>query len=196
VNRPALLSWVLLAALAAGCVNAGELAEDVGRQPTCESKPGTVRRGVLIMAQSVPSAGWLPCIRTVPPGWSFDEIHPRDGEVRMLFSSDRDGVHALTVLLRSTCDLTGATEVPSEQPEMRRFERVTRVSSGYGGERHYTFAGGCVTYRFDLRGSTRAEPVAAVSESLAFLSRQKLDEMVRQVSGGRLRLEPTAEPQP
>jgi len=29
-----------------------------------------------------------------------------------------------------------------------------------------------------------------VSESLAFLSRQKLDEMVRQVSGGRLRLDP------
>jgi hypothetical protein len=110
--------------------------------------------------------------------------------VTMLFSSDRDGMHALTVLLRPSCDVTGATEVPSELPEMRRFERVTRVSSGYGGERHYIFDGGCVTYRFDLRGSTRAEPVAAVSESLAFLSRQKLDEMVRQVSGGRLRLGP------
>ena len=48
-----------------------------------------------------------------------------------------------------------------------------------------------MTYRFDLRGSTRAEPVAAVSESLAFLSRQKLDEMVRQVSDGRLRLDPS-----
>ena len=67
---------------------------------------------------------------------------------------------------------------------------LERVSAGYGGERYYTFDGGCVTYRFDLRGSTRAEPVAAVSESLAFLSRQKLDEMVRQVSGGRLRLDP------
>jgi hypothetical protein len=74
---------------------------------------------------------------------------------------------------------------------MRRFERVTKVSDGYGGERHYTFDGGCATYRFDLRGSTRAEPVAAVSESLAFLSRQKLDEMVRQVSGNRLRLDPS-----
>ena len=72
---------------------------------------------------------------------------------------------------------------------MRRFERVTKVSDGYRGERHYTFAGGCVTYRFDLRGSTRAEPVATISESLAFLSRQKLDEMVRHVSGDRLRLD-------
>jgi hypothetical protein len=184
------MSLLLLAALAGGCVNTGEIAEDVGRLPSCTSKPGTVRRGVLIMAQAVPSAQWLPCIRAVPPGWSFDEIRPRDGEVTMLFSSDRDGMHALTVLLRPSCDVTGATEVPSELPEMRRFERVTRVSAGYGGERHYTFDGGCVTYRFNLRGSTRAEPVAAVSESLAFLSRRKLDEMVRQVSGGRLRLDP------
>jgi len=189
VRRPALMSLLLLAALAAGCVSTGELSEDVGRLPNCTSQPGTVRRGVLIMAQAVPSAQWLPCIRTVPPGWSFDEIRPRDGEATMLFSSDRDGMHALTVLLRPSCDLTGATEVPSEQPEMRRFERVTRVSDGYRGERHYTFAGGCVTYRFDLRGSTRAEPVATISESLAFLSREKLDEMVRQVSGDRLRLD-------
>jgi hypothetical protein len=191
VKRPALMSWLLLAVLAGGCVNSGELAEDVGRLPSCTSQPGTVRRGVLIMAQAVPSAQWLPCIRTVPAGWSFDEVRPRDGEVTMLFNSDRDGMHALTVLLRPSCDLTGATEVPSEHPEMRRFERVTRVSDGYGGERHYTFDGGCVTYEFDLRGSTRAEPVAAVSESLAFLSRQKLDEMVRQVSGDRLHLDPS-----
>jgi hypothetical protein len=196
VRRPALLCWLLLAGLAGGCVSSGQLAEDVGRLPTCVSKAGTVRRGVLIMAQSVPSAQWLPCLRTVPAGWSFDEIRPRDGQVSMLFNSDRDGHHALTVLLRPSCELTGATEVPSEHPEMRRYERVTRVSSGYGGERHYTFSGGCVTYRFDLRGGTRAEPVAAVSESLAFLSRQKLDDMVRQVSGGRLRLDPSGGPQP
>ena len=189
MRRPALLSLLLLAALAGGCVSTGALAEDVGRLPSCTSQPGTVRRGVLIMAQAVPSAQWLPCIRTVPPGWSFDEIRPRNGEVTMLFSSDRDGMHALTVLLRPSCDLTGASEVPSEHPEMRRFERVTRVSDGYGGERHYVFDGGCVTYRFDLRGSTRAEPVATISESLAFLSRQKLDEMVRQVSRDRLRLD-------
>ena len=69
VRRPALLlSWLLLAALAAGCVNSGALAEDVGRLPTAPAQPGTVRRGVLVMAQAVPSAQWLPCIRTVPAG--------------------------------------------------------------------------------------------------------------------------------
>jgi hypothetical protein len=185
------LAGLLLAGLATGCVDGGEVATDIGRQPTCASGPGTVQRGLLIMAQAVPGAEWLPCIRTVPQGWTFDEIRPRDGEVRMLFDSDRDGRTALTVVLRATCDLTGATEVPAEHPEMRRWERVTRVSRGYGGERHYTFPGGCITYRFDLRGGTRAEPVAAVSEALGFLRRQDLDDEVRRISGGRLRLDPT-----
>lgn len=190
MRRPVLL---LLAGLAAsGCVNTGPV--DVGQQPTCTSPAGTVRRGLLIMAQAVPGAQWLPCIRTVPPGWSYAEIRPRDGEAELFFNSDRDGVHALTVRLRPSCDLAGATEVPSEQPEMRRYERVTRVSTGYGGERHYVFAGGCVTLRFDLHGSTRAEPVAAAAESIAFLSRRNLDEMVRQVSDDRLRLDAGGSP--
>ncbi len=114
---------------------------------------------------------------------------PEDGQTRIGFSSDRDGAHALTVYLRPSCDLTGATEVPSERPEMRRYERVTRISNGYGGERHYTFTGGCVTYRFDLQGDTRAEPVAAISESLGFLSRASLARQVHDSSDGRLELD-------
>lgn len=194
MTRRRLLLWLLLAGLAAACVNTSAVAEDVGRQPNCVSPPGTVRRGVLVMAQAVPSAGWLPCIRTLPPGWTFDQLRPRDGEATMVFNSDRDGQSALTVLVRPSCDVSGATEVPSEYPEMRRYERVTRVSRGYGGERHYTFLGGCVTYRFDLQGSTRAESVAAISESLGFLARRNLDAMLRQVSDGRLRLDPTDGP--
>ena len=51
-----------------------------------------------------------------------------------------------------------------------------------------------MTYRFDLQGSTRAESVAAISESLGFLARRNLDAMLRQVSDGRLRLDPTDGP--
>ena len=182
------------AGLAGGCVDGSAVAVEVGRRPDCTGPPGTVQRGLLIMAQAVPGAQWLPCIRTVPLGWTFDEIRPRDGGAEIFFNSDRDGHHALVVLLRPSCDVTGATEVPAELPGIRRFERVTRVSSGYGGERHHTFPGGCVTYRFDLRGETRAGPVAAVSEALGFLGRRDLDEQVREVSDGRLRLDPDGGP--
>ncbi len=143
----------------------------------------------MLFAQSVPTAAWLPCVRQVPVGWTFSGLGARDGETIITFNSDREGVHALTIFLRPSCDISGATEVPSEQPEMRRYERVTRVSAGYGGERYYTFSGGCVTYRFDLHGSTRAEAVAAVSESLGFVSRDSVARQVREASDGRLELD-------
>ena len=59
---------------------------------------------------------WLPCVREVPVGWTFISFEPEDGRTRIGFGSDRDGDSALTVYLRPTCDLSGAAEVPSEQP--------------------------------------------------------------------------------
>ena len=130
---------------------------------------------------------------TVPQplgGSSRPDALPEDGRTAIGFSSDRDGSSTLTVYLRRSFDLSGATEVPSEQPEMRRWERVTRVSHGYGGDRHYTFAGGCITYRLDLRGSIRAEPVAAISEALGFLRRSSVAaQQVHDSSDGRLELD-------
>jgi hypothetical protein len=186
-----LLVTLPVAALLAGCSGSAEVAvtSSVGGLPQCTPRAGTVSAGVLIMAQSVPTAGWLPCVRTIPVGWSFNEIDPQDGTTTFWLNSDRDGAKALAVLLRPTCDIGGGTEVPSEQPGMRRYERVTRVSQGYGGERHYVFAGGCVTYQFDLQGKTRAEPVAALSEALSFVSRADLARLVHDTSGGRLRLD-------
>jgi hypothetical protein len=137
----------------------------------------------------VPSAEWLPCVRQVPVGWSFVGFDARDGQTSIRLGSDREGMTALTVLVRPSCDLTGAAEVPSEWPELRRYERVTRVSSGYGGERHYTFPGGCVTYRFDLRGNTRAEAVAVVTDALGFVSRENVARQLEAASKGRLHLD-------
>jgi hypothetical protein len=173
--------------LLSGCTEE-EASTTVQGFPACSSEPGTVSRGMLIMSQSVPDASWLPCVRSLPVGWIFDKLEPRDGEATFWLHSDRDGNRALGVLLRSTCDTAGSTEVPSEQPGMRRFERVLRVSHGYGGERYYLFLGGCVTYRFNLNGTTRAEPVAAVSDALGFLSRADLATRLREASDGRLDL--------
>ncbi len=175
--------------LLTGCTVNGQVTSDVGGVPHCAPTAGSAGGGVVVMAQSVRGAQWLPCVRQVPVGWSFGAIIPKDGESSVRFDSDRDGRAALTVLLRPSCDVGGATEVPSEQPGMRRYERVSRVSSGYGGERYYTFAGGCVTYQFNLRGSTRADGVAAISEALGFVSRDSVARQVRGSSGGRLDLD-------
>jgi hypothetical protein len=178
----------LLLAAAAGCGSDVSVGEAAGL-PHCAPPGSSAEGGMVLMAQSVPSARWLPCVRQLPPGWGFASFLPKNGQTELGFDSDRDGAGALTIVLQPSCDVTGATQVPSEQPEMRRYERVTRVTSGFGGERYYVFTGGCVTYRFDLRGNTRAEPVAAVSEALGFLSRDAVARRVRDSSDGRLELD-------
>ncbi len=188
MSRRALLVLAVLAPALAGCVNAEVVGSATGL-PRCAAEADDLAGGMVLMAQSVPTASWLPCVRRVPVGWTFVGFDARDGETSIRFGSDREGMEALTVLVRPSCDLTGAAEVPSEWPELRRYERVTRVSSGYGGERHYTFPGGCVTYRFDLRGDSRAEAVAVVTDSLGFVTRDSVEQQVRDHSDGRLELD-------
>jgi hypothetical protein len=188
VRRRLALALLVLAA-ATGCATDAVVVGTAAGLPHCVLDTEVAEGGTVALAQSVPSAQWLPCVREVPVGWTFVSYLPEDGRTTIGFSSDRDGRSALTVYLRQSCDLSGATEVPSEQPEMRRWERVTRVSHGYGGDRHYTFAGGCITYRFDLKGSTRAEPVAAISEALGFLRRSSVAQQVHDSSDGRLELD-------
>jgi len=192
VSRPpaAVLALVLLATGAAGCFN-DEVVGSATGLPRCAPTTDDVPGGLVLMAQSVPTAQWLPCVRQVPVGWTFVGFDARDGQTSLRLGSDREGMTALAVLVRPSCDLTGAAEVPSEWPELRRYERVTRVSSGYGGERHYVFTGGCVTYRFDLHGDTRAEAVAVVTDALGFVSRESVARQVRQGSHGRLELDQT-----
>ena len=93
----------------------------------------------------------------------------------------------------ATADLLGRwqLQVVSDQPGTERYERVNRVTSGFGGERIYTFPGGCVVYTFDLRGQSHAEPVTEISNALGFVNRTDLATQVSEHSDGRLSLDPT-----
>jgi len=186
------ITGALVLAAATGCGTGVSIGEAPGL-PHCAPAGNEAEGGMVLIAQSVPSARWLPCVRQVPVGWGFASFVPRKGRTDMSFDSDRDGNGALEVVLQATCDVTGSSEVPSEHPEMRRYERVTRVTTGFGGERYYVFTGGCVTYRFNLRGTTRAEPVAVMSEALGFISRNTVARRVRETTDGRLELDVTRE---
>jgi hypothetical protein len=188
---PLLTAAVLLLA---GCGGGGEstvvTVGDAGNVPDCRS-PADPQ--LVLMAQAVPTASRLPCVHAIPAGWAFGRFVARDGQARFVLGSDRDGVEAVTVLLEPACDSAGSTPVRSEVAGATRSERVTRVTSGYGGQRYYRFAGGCVTYRFDLEGTTRAEPVAAASQALGFLPREEVARAIDEESDGRLRLDPEPE---
>ena len=191
VWRGAPAAWLAGALLTTGCSAYVQIStnDDLGI-PVCtvsklQSNP------TILMAQAVPSAQQIPCMRSVPVGWTFARLQARNGEARFILDNDREGVGALTVILAPTCPSAGATEVPSDQPGARRYERVTRVSPGYGGDRYYVSPGSCITYHFNLQGQSRAGPVAEISDALGVVPRSALARQVKVNSGGRLELDPT-----
>ena len=128
---------------------------------------------LILEAQAVPSAAYVPCIEDVPAGWRFAGEHIHNGRAEFWMDSDRAGFRALTVLLTSRCDTSKAVEVPPEpgEPSMRQFEEPTALPPTFSGNRYYVFPGGCVTYRFSFApGATFGEAVQ-VTEALSFAVR-------------------------
>ena len=131
---------------------------------------------LVLMAQSVPTAKRVPCIDNMPAGWSFETIDVRNGRSFFALDSDRAGDRALRVTLLPSCEVSGATEIVTDEPGTRRYERVESVLRQYRGVRIYLFDGGCVTYRFDFSRRGLAL-VNEVSLAIGFRSR---DEVARQ----------------
>jgi hypothetical protein len=151
---------------------------------------GTPSNGVVLMAQSVPSASWVPCLEGMPLGWHFSDMDVDGGSARFWLDSDRDGMRAIEIRLTRSCFTSGATEIPSDRPEMRRLERVSQVLPMYIGRRYYLFDGGCITVVFRLSGENRGEPLAVATQGLGAVPRDDLRAMVHEDSGGRLELDP------
>jgi hypothetical protein len=184
--------FIAMASVAVGgALSACSLQQNIEGIPECTGTPDVPNSALVLMAQSVPTAEKLPCVRSVPVGWTFDELDAHNGSAQFTFDSDREGVSAVVVSLRPACSVEGTSQVPSDQSGTERYERVDRVTSGFGGERIYTFPGGCVVYTFDLRGQSHAEPVTEISNALGFVNRTDLAKQVSEHSDGRLSLDPT-----
>jgi tRNA A-37 threonylcarbamoyl transferase component Bud32/membrane-associated phospholipid phosphatase len=145
---------------------------------------------LLLMAQSVPTASLVPCIEILPVGWTLGDVVVGDGRSRFTMTSDRGGV--LVVDLSVSCDLAGAVEQTSQQPEARRYLRVERNAAGVVMTRSYTFPGGCVTQRLAAPEASRQQLAGESSSALSFTTRDALAAALRRDSGGRLELDPAA----
>ena len=152
--------------------------------PTCVPKGADT---LALLAQSVPTATKVPCISSYPAGWHYASLSVRNGESRFTLDSDRAGISAVRVSLLPRCDLEGATEIASDEPDTRRYERIISVVDDFQAIRSYTFEGGCITYRFDFDRQGRAL-VNEVSVAIGFIDRSAVDALVRERSGGDLRL--------
>jgi hypothetical protein len=197
VRRGAVGTAFLAAAAAAltACSSDGPNSAITGA-PLCEEgHDSQAGNAVILMAQSVPSATWVPCIRTaLPLGWSFHHLEASNGEARFWLDSNRDGTRAVEVRLTESCTTAGATVIPSDREGMRRLELVERISPSYTGRRYYLFDGGCLTFTFSLDGDSPGEGLALASQVVGVVSRADLQEQVREESGGRLELDPEGTP--
>jgi tRNA A-37 threonylcarbamoyl transferase component Bud32 len=181
---PAVVGLTLL--LPIGAHNPGVHAPDCGTGHT-----------MILTAQAVPSAAFLPCISALPAGWTTAGAEIASGRASFALSSGSQagggGVHfelgqpgqlqAVTITLTAACDTSGAQQIPSGQPGMRRFERPLSLVPAYSGVRYYTFPGGCATYQFVLAPGASPALATTVDTAVAFMPRSALVGYVRRTEG-------------
>jgi tRNA A-37 threonylcarbamoyl transferase component Bud32 len=158
------LAALVMAAFGFAATQLIGLLSPVQELPIAASAECGTSSTVLVIAQAVPSAKWVPCVASLPSGWSFGEATVHNGRGRFSLDSDRAGSRAVVVTLTATCSA------------VRESENV-RVDR---------FPGGCVTVeeKFD-RGSARTLR-DELSRSLDYTARAGLVDHVEDEFGLKL----------
>jgi len=144
-----------------------------------------------LQAQAVPTASLVPCVELLP-GWRMLGANARNGWSGFTLDHDRAGSRAVVVRLTPACDPAGATQMPSQRPGVRHYERTERTTDRFAATWYDQFPGGCVTSR--LRSTTDIEGRFATQAPLVlgFTTRQALQQALEERSNGRLHLDPPA----
>jgi membrane-associated phospholipid phosphatase/tRNA A-37 threonylcarbamoyl transferase component Bud32 len=143
-----------------------------------------------LMAQAVPTAAAVPCVQLDPGGWSLNDVKAGSGFASIVFDIVQPYQKAaVTVDLLPSCDLAGATEVSSEQPQARRYIRIDRSATPNRVTRFYTFQGGCIAERF-VSELAPQRLAAEASSTFGFVTRSQLNRDLGRRSAGRLQLDP------
>ena len=113
-----------------------------------------------------------------------------DGRSVIPLNHDRAGTGVLVIRLTAGCDLRGATQVSSDQPQVRRYQRIQRQAPGFEATRFDLFPGGCVTAQAAVPAANRAEVTSQLATIIGYTTRHALQQALDQRSDGRLRLDP------
>jgi hypothetical protein len=143
-----------------------------------------------LMAQSVPSASLVPCVRSRLPGWTVADVSVNDGRSVVTLDHDRAGKGAVVVRLAAACDTTGAVETPSPAPGVQRHQLVESLAGEFSTAWYDRFPGGCVTYRLHSTDDLEGHFANEAPSLLGFTTRAALRQALGQRSDGRLQLDP------
>lgn len=159
------LAGILLAAALAGA----------GCSTSALTMPGcaSIERLGLI-AQSVPSAGYIPCLAELPPGWRSSDFRVEDGRTGVTLISDRAPANPVLIEFRSSCAAGAATPFAPRTPGGRSYLQLRSIDPRYAGTMFDVFPGGCVTYRFDFERGPHIALMADLQAAVGFLARRQL----------------------
>ena len=175
-RRVALTTGVaLLTLLGIGLVvgyvrSAGVVAIDTATSaPRCDED-----RHLALVAQSVASAAYVPCVTELRPGWTADTFEAQSGRTDFTLVSDRDEDHPVQVDFSPSCDVSHASPTTPRADGVRTYLEVTSISPRYAATLSDVFPGGCVTYRFDFERGPHIALVDDFENEVGLRSRQEL----------------------
>ena len=115
------LPAVIALSLTAGACNS-QLGQTI---PACD--PDQITNSIIITAQSVRGAAYIPCVNELQPGWEYEHLAVRRGQTRFWISSDRVGHRFLEVTFEGSCDYSGAAAAHSDEDGIPLFVRETEA---------------------------------------------------------------------
>jgi hypothetical protein len=139
-----------------------------------------------IIAQSLPSASYLPCVRTLPPGWSTSGFAPAPGGTSFLLNSDRSPGRPVVVRLTATCEPGDVSPSLPRAPGVITYTRLTSIAPRFAGSLYDMFPGGCVSYAFDFNLGSQIALMEQFEQAVDLYPRQQLRLVLKQQLGVEL----------
>jgi len=182
-----------LVSAASGCgsVYIGTEGSDPSTGPMRCDQPADQPSGMqVLLAQSVPTASAVPCLRSEVGDWVVTGFDVQDGQNRLELSHRYGDEDTVTIESAASCDLHGAREVSSQLDGVRRYDRELTEAGRYANETYYVYRGGCTWLHFSVSGAGASLRAAEVAGALGFVSRDDLDGQIRAATDDRLHLDP------
>ena len=160
----------------------------VNAEPACDAM-----EPMWLQAQAVQTAQLVPCVASLPVGWSFPRLTVNNGRSTITIDHDRAGARAIELRFAEACDTSGTTEVATDVPGTRRYERRPVEGGDTLLTWYEVFDGGCATVQLNSRTAAPqvvGEVTAQASEVIGFVTRTELARALDERSDGRLHLDP------
>jgi hypothetical protein len=145
-----------------------------------------------LMAQAVPSASSLPCVRSRLPGWTVGKVTVNSGRAVISLDHDRAGAGAVIIELIGACNPTAISsmvEGPAPAPGIRRFQQREQPVGRYSTTWYDRVSGGCIVYSLQSTTDMQGRFATDLPRLLGFITRDALQHALALRSHGRLQLD-------